>query len=75
MEKTSRTQAERFANVMADSLKQGLPIALGTARRFLDEHAVEITADVVRFRDGSEIARADGSLAAEPMKNVRGMHR
>jgi hypothetical protein len=53
---------------MADSIRHGLPIALGMARRFLDEHAVEITADVVRFRDGSEIARADGLLA-------RGMHR
>jgi len=68
MEKTPLTQADRFAAFMADSIRHGLPIALGMARRFLDEHAVEITADVVRFRDGSEIARADGLLA-------RGMHR
>jgi len=40
----------------------------------LDENAVEIITDVVRFRDGSEIQRADGSLA-ETVKKSRGVRR
>jgi hypothetical protein len=72
--KPPTTQAERFANFMADSAAHGPPIARGTARRALDEHAVEITAGVVRFRDRSEIQRADGSLV-EPVKKSRGARR
>jgi hypothetical protein len=68
----TKTQAERFDDFMAASRP---PIATGTVRRFLDEHALEVTADVVRFRDGSEIQRADGSLAPEPPKRSRGMGR
>jgi hypothetical protein len=60
---------------MAESLKHAPPHARGTAQRFLAEHAVEITENVVRFRDGSPIQRADGSLAAEPMKKARGVRR
>ncbi len=48
---------------MADSAAHGPPIARGTARRFLAEHAVEITGNVVRFADGSAIERADVLLA------------
>jgi hypothetical protein len=57
------TQADRFADFMAGSAAHDLPIARGTVRRYLAEHAVEITGDVVRFADGSSIERADGSLA------------
>ena len=57
-----KTRAERFADFMAASRP---PIATGTVRRFLAEHAVEITGQLVRFDDGSEIQRADGSLATE----------
>jgi hypothetical protein len=58
-----RSQADRFADFMADSAAHGPPIARGTARRFLAEHAVEITGNVVRFADGSAIERADVLLA------------
>jgi hypothetical protein len=64
--KTSKTQADRFADFMASSAAHGLPIARGTVRRFLDEHAVEITGDVVGFTDGSEIQRALTGSLAEP---------
>lgn len=60
-----KNQAERFADFMADSAAHGPLIARGTVRRFLAEYAVEIRNDVVRFADGSEILRADGSLATE----------
>jgi hypothetical protein len=59
----NRTQADRFADFMLDSAAHGPPIARGTVRRYVAEHAVEITGDVVRFADGSEIQRADGPLA------------
>jgi hypothetical protein len=49
MEKNSKTQADRFADFMADSAAHGLPIARGTVNRYLSEHAVEVTAAVVRF--------------------------
>ena len=58
-----KTQADRFADFMSDSAAHGPPIARGTVRRCLAEHAVEITGDEVRFADGSSIKRADGSLA------------
>jgi hypothetical protein len=75
MMKQPKRQAERFADFMAESAQHAPPDARGTAKRFLDEHAVEITPDVVRFRDGSEIQRADGSLGTEPPKKSRGMSR
>jgi hypothetical protein len=59
----TKTQADRFADFMADSAAHGPPIARGTVRRYLATHAVEITGDEVRFADGSSIKRADGSLA------------
>jgi hypothetical protein len=52
MAKRSKTQADRFGDFMAAEIKHGGAVARGTVRRFLDEHAVEITANVVRFRDG-----------------------
>ena len=67
-----KTNAERFGDFMAASRP---PIATGTIRRYLAEHAVKVTDDVVRFRDESSIERADGSLAAETMKRARGMGR
>jgi hypothetical protein len=63
-------QADRFADFMADSIKHGPPIATGTVRRNLDEHAVNVGRDVVRFADGSEIARSECSLDA-PRKSLR----
>jgi hypothetical protein len=69
-----KTQADRFGDFMATQIAQGGAVAKGTVRRYLDQHAEFIGADVVRFRDGSEIQRADGSLA-EPVKKTRGMRR
>jgi hypothetical protein len=61
---------------MTDSAQHAPPHTGGTARRFLDANAVEITADVVRFRDGSAIERADGLLAPEPpIGKARGVYR
>ncbi len=55
----TRTQAERYGDFIATSRP---PIATQTVRRFLAECAVEVSETIVRFRDGSEIHRADGSL-------------
>jgi hypothetical protein len=75
MMKQPKTQAERFADFIADSIKHGGAVAKGTVRRYLDQHAEFIGDDVVRFQDGSEIQRADLSLATEPTKQSRGMGR
>jgi hypothetical protein len=69
------TEAERFARFIEDSIAHGGAVAKGTVRRYLDQHAEFIGDDVVRFRDGSEIQRADKSLATEPPKKARGMSR
>jgi hypothetical protein len=70
-----KTQADRFADFIAESAKHAPPHARGTVRRFLEQHAEFIGDDVVRFRDGSAIARADLALATEPPKQSRGMGR
>ncbi len=71
IQKIQRTQAERFSDFMADSLRHGPWIATGTVRRYLDDYAVEVAETVVRFRDGSEIQRADaGSLGTNEARNV-----
>ncbi len=63
-----KTQAERFGDFIASSRP---PIATGTVRRFLGENAIDITETTVRFRDGSEIQRADaGSLGTNEPRNV-----
>ena len=58
-----KTQADRFADFMSDSAAHGPPIARGTVRRYLAEHAVEITGDEVRFADGSNALTAHSTLA------------
>jgi hypothetical protein len=70
-----KTQAERFADFMADSIAHGGPVAKGTVRRHLDQHAEFIGETTVRFRHGSEIQRADKSLTPTPPKQSRGMGR
>jgi hypothetical protein len=65
-----KSHAERFADFMAESIKHGPPVATGSVRRYLDEHAVHIGRDVVRFADGSEIARSECSLDT-PRKSLR----
>jgi hypothetical protein len=69
--KTSKTKADRFADFMAASAAHGLPIARATVRRYLAEHVVEITGDVVRFADGSEIQRALTGSLAEPTAEIQ----
>ena len=62
-----KTKAEKFADFMAASRQ---PIAIGTVNRYLKENAIEITADVARFSDGSSILRADNSIAKHDIKTV-----
>jgi hypothetical protein len=47
IQKIQRTQAERFSDFMADSLRHGPWIATGTVRRYLDDYAVEVAETVV----------------------------
>ena len=66
-----RTQAERFADVMA---QQTPPIATGTVRRYLQDTYAEITNDLFRFGDGSAIERfniSSGRLRANYARHAR----
>jgi hypothetical protein len=65
------SMADRFAGFKVASVEHGGPVARGTVRRYLAEHAEAITEDEVRFKDGSSILRAAVTLPQRELEATR----